>query len=58
MQPMNDETHTHEEAEQSEILVRYETTDDAGNADVIFSSVSSNHYSSFSNADTCCTCTR
>ncbi len=39
------------------INVKVETWDDPKNGNIVFTAVSSNHSSSFSSADTCCTCT-
>ena len=39
------------------VNVRIETIDEPEKGNVVFTAVSSNHKSSFSTADTCCTCT-
>jgi hypothetical protein len=40
-----------------DFLVKIETIDEPDKGNYVFTAVSSNHSSSFSSADTCCTCT-
>lgn len=56
MSAPNEPKHDEATSDQESISVQIEVPEDSAE-NIVFTAVSSNHYSNFSSADTCCTCT-